>query len=636
MDEAWAGAARRSARAAAAQEMITSGKIDTRPGKVEEWIAALPMADTGASARLVFHALRDLNQATLNDRQRFQILELLREPVLYIAGALQKHYLHQEFPLAPRQQKISGLERELQASMADGYKIIANNLVDLDSGYNTPLAAGAIHRALRYLGRVLLNCYKTYAGAPAQTWKEIHQLYHYAEIRHLHRVPVTDIENWFSSRTDVEDMYKQIVLLAMADPFHLTQEETERIHITLSAWTAHCRVTQTLDSRASGLFGVNLESDEPPRPVSTAQTQSSGVWRIIDAADLTQTLRSLHDSPHDPVRVVAGDARTAMSKTLLQHLMFSWGILPKRRSRRLSSATKVVVTLGLSSTHYFASASAALHGARQPKEALDLLAASREAIFSRCKLRPDRNPADKIKPEFTSRSEFSGRMVEGLQVTERRMLTMRDFLSVEGDAPPAYDAAVVDEIAATPLFDSYECTAVNESNEGTRLRWACLSWEGANAPRMRVGELVSIRGLGGDGTQWIIGVIRWMKKTADAAFEFGIQFLAPAAEAVALRVHAEHGDATGAYQRVLLLPEMPAINRPASLITPALICRRGMAAVLNIGGYELEIMLTTALLNNSYFSQFHFAVIDGAAPARDAAPRMATADNDPEAIWDLI
>lgn len=615
--------------------MTTPGKIDIRPGKVEAWIAALPLADIRESARQIFHALRDLNQTQLADRSRFQVLELLREPVLYIASALRKHFVGHEFPLGPRQQKISGLESELQASMAEGYKIIANNLVDLDSGHNTLLATGAIHRALRYLGRVLLNGYQTYTGTPAQTWKEIHQLYHYAELRNLHRVPIDDIENWFAARTNIDDIYKQIVLLAMADPFHLTQQETEKVYVALSAWAPQCQLITANETATAGIFGVDLEGDEAPRQINAARTDAPGTWRLLDASGLTQTLRSLNDSPHDPVRPFAGNTHTAMSKALLQHLMFSWGVMPKRRSRRLKSAAKVVVTLGLSSTHYFASTTAAVLGARQPKETLDLLAATRDALFARCKHRPEHGASGKAQPVFSARSEFSGRIVEGLQVTERRVLTMRDFLNIENYDGAIPDLESADEIAATPLFDSYECMTINESNEGTRLSWACLSWEGANSPRMRVGELVSIRGLGGDGAQWIIGVIRWMKKTADAAFDFGVQFLAPAAEAVAVRINDDRGEGAGDYQRALLLPEMPAINRPASLILPALVCRPGTEIVLNIGGYEMESVLTTSLHHSPFFGQFHFSVVDGVTRTAPASPRTSAAD-ETETVWELL
>ncbi len=618
------------------QDMMTSGKIDTRPGKVEEWIAALPLADTRESARRIFHALRDLNQAPLNDRHHFQIMELFREPVLYICSALQKHFVSHEFPLPPRQQKISALEREIQMATANGYKIIANNLVDIDTGHNTPLAASAIHRALRYLGRVLLNGYKTYSGAPEHVWKEIHQLYHYAELQNLHLVPVTDIENWFAARTNVVDIYKQILLLAMADPFHLKPEETEKVYIVLSAWTSHCRLSSINETAATGMFGVNLEDDEQPLPVTAAQAQMSGTWRILDIVGLTQTLRSLHESPHTLVRIVPGDARTAMSKDLLQHLMFSWGITPKRRSRRLDSSTKVIVTLGLSSTHYFATTTTAFFGAHQPRETLDLLAATRHSLFERCSVRPDRDAAKKKLPEFTSRSEFSGRAVEGLQVTERRVLSMKDFLNIENYDGAVPDIESIDEVAATPLFDSFECTTINESNEGTRLRWACLSWEGTNSPRMRVGELVSIRGLGGNGSLWIIGIIRWMKKTANAAFEFGIQFLSPAADAVAVRIKDDRTGQLGDYQRALLLPEIPAIDRPATLVMPALVFRKGMAALLNVGGFELEIILAAPLHSSQFFGQFHFTVIDGIDRQDKAQASKEIQSRDMDSIWDII
>ena len=624
--------------------MTTTGKFDTRPAKVEEWIAALPLADVGESARLVLHALRDINHSNINDRHRFQILELFRDPTLYIANALQKLYIGQEFPLPPRKRGMNEMERDVLSELAQGYKVVVNNLVDKDTGLNTTLSATSIHRAIRYLGRVLITCYKSYSPAPENTWKEIHHLYYYAELRDLYHVPVNDMENWFAARTNIEDIYKQIILLAMADPYHLAQNETDKIDVVIGIWAPKCRLLDAGDSdNRSGMFGVNLDSDEQPRPVTAADMVNVDDWRILDTSGLTQIMRSLGESPDSSVRAVPEDARTAMTKEFLQHLMYSWGITPKRRSHRLPSNSKVVVTLGLSSTHHFAEMTAHFASTHNSKEIVDPLAETRESLFNQCKSPVNRQPDKKRLPEFSTRSEFDGKVAEGLHVSERRVLTMKDFLKVDeyhGDIP---DLETADEIAATPLFDAFECETVNESNEGTRLRWACLAWEGANSPRMRVGELVSIRGLGMDGRQWIIGAIRWMKKTADSAFEFGVQFLSPAAQAVAICVRNLGGAKFGDYQRSLLLPAITSINRPATLITPALIFRQGDKVRLNIDGVELEVALITALHKGSFFGHYQFSVIDAVKddePDADDSNAENQADNvntsADNSTWEII
>ena len=57
--------------------------FDIRAKKLEPWIADLPRANLGETARLVYRVLKDSNQRQFSHLERMCFLELMREPVFY-------------------------------------------------------------------------------------------------------------------------------------------------------------------------------------------------------------------------------------------------------------------------------------------------------------------------------------------------------------------------------------------------------------------------------------------------------------------------------------------------------------------------------------------------------------------------
>ena len=52
--------------------------------KLEPWIADLPRANLGETARQVYRGLKDTNQLQFSHLERIYFLEKIREPVFYI------------------------------------------------------------------------------------------------------------------------------------------------------------------------------------------------------------------------------------------------------------------------------------------------------------------------------------------------------------------------------------------------------------------------------------------------------------------------------------------------------------------------------------------------------------------------
>ncbi len=149
---------------------------------------------------------------------------------------------------------------------------------------------------------------------------------------------------------------------------------------------------------------------------------------------------------------------------------------------------------------------------------------------------------------------------------------------------------------------------------------------------VKAGEILGLREDGESG--WSVGVIRWVKQLPGHGAQLGIEVLAPKAKPCGARVIKKTGEATE-YMRTLLLPELKAVGRAATLITPALTFRSGYKLVLNLDGEEVKAHLNEQVSATQSFSQFEFTLMrrpsetDADAATPDAGPE----DDDFDTIW---
>ena len=65
---------------------------DGSPRDLKRWIAGLPKANIGETARQLYQSLVELNQFLTPSENRLQLLELLRPEVSFVCQHLERHY----------------------------------------------------------------------------------------------------------------------------------------------------------------------------------------------------------------------------------------------------------------------------------------------------------------------------------------------------------------------------------------------------------------------------------------------------------------------------------------------------------------------------------------------------------------
>lgn len=551
--------------------------FDSRAGSVKTWIDALPMTNVGETTRQLFSALNNLNHQDIPAQQRFKALEQLCKPVCFVVENMKRHFVGQPFPLNLKSLKIGHLSREISLSLATGYKVLVMDQVTDTRRPNRKLLVKSIHRAIKWLSAALLRAYQTYEPCPTSVWHELHSLYRYAEENQLLETTVADDTPNGRRTTTIGNAYKQILLLALSCPYRLRHGEAEQIYGLLESWAADSQVHK-LDDCPAALFVVNLDQDQPPTyRILHDSGENRTSCRILNTAGLSEQVRSAL------VRSEGGNRQAdAPAPSTLQHLLLAWGVMPKRRFSRLRDHSQVIVTMGLSSIHYFVSGEVAFNTLSVSEDCHTELHTS----HTDAQLTDAANFQSQLKKQGLAEKWSKGIQLQG-QV-----------------APTPTEQAVARAAAGIQLDMSHRSQnwkMVNISAGGY-----CLLWDNLETTRAQVGELLGIREESDPDTfHWRLGVIRWMKSVNNRGLELGVQMLSPGAVAIAARPD-KKGSHDEDFNRGLLLPEIASIRQQATLVLSSPPFRLGDTAIVNCHGTNVRVKLTRMVENTGSFAQFQY------------------------------
>jgi len=607
------------------QSKPTADSFDTRPKQVEDWVNALPMANTGESARRIYTALREMNRLTVPAHDRYKALETFRVPVYQITEVLKKHYISQNLPLSPKNQKIAELAIQLNSEMAVGYKaVIHDKLSKTFSRLSNKTLAVCLHRAIRYLSNVLLCSYQIYIQHPENVWLQIHRLYLYAEAHNLHSLLIKDhvAAEAFLDCT-ISDIYKQILLLALAGPYRLRQHVTEAVYEALENWVASARITPYGEIQDDAYaFTIGMNTDAAPGYFRDDGTANPMFCRTLDTSELAQKINN--------ALISADEAFKKIPEDILKRLLMTWSGKSHRTFPRTSKNNEIAITLGLSATHHY------IDEVIRPllKDPAATCPSATDSLNAGQPIGTTEDDDDFILDE---RAHYTSTPVFGISNLDDHTPDVWDPDFTYRANNPANIAKKIEEetlqqdkgslYAYTPL----PCKGINESAGGYCLLGYLVY--GKDSQKVQVGELVGIRdNIDSNSTQLSIGIIRRIKNWKNG-LELGIQKLAPCADAIALSSAPKDGSQER-YQRSLVLPLLSGINQPATLITHAW-HQTNDKLIASVHGHRTHIQLTKQLESTGVFSQFEFTVLDNIQEKKNNVGTIET-DDEFDSVWTLI
>ncbi len=542
------------------------------PRDLKRWIADLPKANIGETARLLYQGLGELNLLLTPSDNRLQLLELLRPEVYFVCQHLERHFLHQAIMLDERSRKISNLCQTLQGQLAIGYKQIVLRIVPKYSKDRAALVSQALQRAAHALKAQWVRATQLYSSPPEHLWLELHQLYRIACELQLQQRQVHDDLASLTTELSLEQTYIAALLLGSARCNQLRQNQIARLAEVIERWSALLKLHP--GSPDEGLFAISAELDAGPRYRNMFRNEQKNALLGFDPQPLVNVIEALlqRQDTSTPLPVPAG-----LSFDTLQHLHATWGQAAERSFQRTVGQGSLTVCVGMSALHFY------LGGERTFSELL-------------------KHPGARV-------ANFSSVVTQG----------EKDSWSQSFDAAPQskadeflpyeeiqYDQLVEDESStdSTPHYPTYALPVINHSPGGY-----CLGWPKEVPVELQTGEMLGIQDSTNQG--WSIAVIRWIRQVRGSGTQMGIELVAPHAQPCGLQLVRSRDDHSH-YLRGLLLPQISAIDLPATLLAPRLPFQEGNRVLINTQGEEHPAGLDRRVASTHSFNQFAYRSLEAA------------------------
>ena len=457
-----------------AQELKKKPKPYLKVKTLQRWLDDLPIANISRSTEQILQQLKTINRSRYPAQERIQLLDTLKPAARELLIQLKQQIKNPQLPLGDKQKEAAETIQNILEEMAAGYKCVVSQFIMQDSQKESDsmLLQEAIYNSIQYLARRLVESYLIYAPEPYDVWRELHQLYHYAEQLGIHDMPVDDPYPDYSLPViyTIDLVYKRILLLALAEPYHLMQNESEEIFRLVSSWTDECHIQPIINQKIENEFVFDLATDATPRFIGRNMDWQPINGRLLDIKGVRLHLDNFLQQflRHETIEEIHSHVEIQTRDMLLRLVEALEGRLTRQSDRR-TGIGDVRIAVGLNPAHYY---------------------------ISNC-------------------AEFTPEMDE-LRLQGQHNIQPSMFAN-------AYkDALNKDRIHSHQDYTTYTWLQSNTSYTGSALNCSLDSDDQA----VKVGELVTYCPDDKTTHKWKVGLIRWVKFQKDSGINMGIMNLA--------------------------------------------------------------------------------------------------------------
>ncbi len=534
-----------------------------RPRKLIQWLETLPAANMVESGRALIRQLHLINFSAYAAEDRIALLRTLQPRVLELLEALTHELRHAAVPPNRREEALAQVRQQLGDELAAGYKLVVSELAlgEAHDNGSRGLLHEALYAAVHLLARQLAGAYQLYQPEPAGTWRELNELVRYAEHCGLLEDEFGNAPATAPAGRSIDHLYKQILLLALTEPYNLMQGEAWEAFTFAGLWVEHLELQAANRLAMEDEFVIDLARDSGPWFCKADDLPDDG--RIIDLRPLREKI-SLSVSHALRLSQQQASSQHAMQlrqqRDMLLRIADAWEGVHARRAPRRAASARIQVVTGLNACHHFSSRQ------REFTPEMDEL---------RIRTRREEHQPDPGRDPSRSAEVF---------VTAYREALRKDRRHAHG------------HYSRIPLSQS------NISKHGMAITFVP---DGSGATPSRVGELVAYRLGVRPGERWHIGVVRWLRQDAERGVEAGIMHIAQTSVPVAVRATAGPG-AGSEYFRALLIPKQVSIQQRRSLVVPAALYDVGTQLTVNLGKRLFAVRLSAMLLSTPLFALYEF------------------------------
>lgn len=457
---------------------------------IKDWIDDLPVGDVDKASFELRTKLDSLNHLEVPPVHRFEILELLQPTIGFILDSLCKECTAGVVPLSIERRMAADLRQDLLLQVVKAYKTVLSQFHDATvtgQMLHKSARAEALRHAMFYLGETILHSFITYQTCLESTWKELHGIYYYSVINELQTTKYAEAATNRLGHLGIEDLYKQILLLALANPHSMQCGEAEKVYKILEEWVPLVNLVPIKGNiAAESYFLIDAKSDQMPCNPNLCERENIAIGWYLITEDLEKMLaEEVAAAEEAQVKMRPTDAGVLR---LMKRLEDAWALQIRSRGLRSSAPGMVELICGLDSLYLAHDGERGRQGLSGQR--LDSMRPGYHTIGS--SMLADDEYLIEVEPG-----------VLGLPQIDPEMTFSQDMSDLD---------AVVGKQCIT--------TDVSENGYG-------LNWPDSGDGGTHVGELVGVNTIGNNGqdSDLSLGVVRWMFAEQPGFLGMGVELL---------------------------------------------------------------------------------------------------------------
>jgi cyclic-di-GMP-binding protein len=416
-------------------------------------------------------------------------------------------------------------------------------------------AYGALlcHRCLLYSGLQISEFLRTGYEFDSKLWRQLHQIYAFCEGKNWQLKSVNDDLNGVSRTTSCNATYIKTLLA-----YHAYRAELSRnlLHL-MDRWLTLWSPTVTVERRYTVSKG-----DAPSLAVD------------LDSASGLQVPQLPSPSDHLRYLVMAPLSKLMRVKTIL----LQQGQLPQQLELGEGcNSAECIAFLGYLHKHWCEGYDGRMDERHSAIQQQAQVCYGMESCFAYIANRPFKQPARDAAADTLSRKQIAafGRV---LSDTNR------------------HDLAVMGMVLETWQIE-------DESIRGAR-----LLREGNAGVRLGPGQLIAVRPT--NANAFMVGTVSWVKVTQTGQLHIGVRYQPGLPQTVSMKATGINLSVSDKYVAALLLPTIPELKIPASLIAPRDWFKPGrVVEIVQVDKKKLQLKMELSIEKSSDYERISFTEI---------------------------
>jgi cyclic-di-GMP-binding protein len=473
-----------------------------------EWLQALSLINIGPSHGQLLGQIEELNCCNVQPAERLKILELLREPIMFVQKEHAKKFFSRPVPLSRQEREIFRDVVALWDAFSQGYQHCLQAIADDASGLSGSVAL-ICQRVLWCSEQRLMHHYEIYQELVEDDWRLLHRAFAFAEERNVADDKVGHPVNKSRGEASCTCSYAHALLLNLANPNELMPRQLALLSRWIERWAPNAAVARTPPDSNNGIAPLIADLASGAGIVRDAAPGDTVRYIHIDdiATGIRKRIHQLQQGASPAELGLGEEVAPSLAENLLVMVYRQWCEDKQSRvvARRSASGT-AQVCLGLGAIHHYVTG----RPFRQPGEGKELSKIQHEEIATFGRIATHQDDDDSMAHGFG---------LETWQIKE-------------------------------------------ESLSGLRLE----RLDPAAVSRLQLNQLFAVRPA--DAKSYFLGILRWLSVSPDFELRAGVRTIPGVPSGVTIRATGLNTMAEK-YVPALMLPAVAALQSPDTLVLPA-------------------------------------------------------------------